>query len=177
MTLKISDRFYEPYSFAIDFGHSSKQEIEYIREIITEKGFIPTDSNVKSVLIFVKELSSIIRVINEKEIDQIKQITIKEKITGGFLPPDISIAYHSLTHLMDLVIYALASKEAIQMIRSDKISKLASKAVSRLKRTKKGKSLFKKQLQIIQRWKKKKNTNTKKLNKTTKKKKTVKRKR
>jgi len=173
MVLKISDRFYEPYSFAIDFGHSSKQEIEYIKDIISEKGFLSTDSTVRSVLVFIKELTPIIRDINETEIEQIKKITMKEKITGGFLPPDISIAYHSLSHLMDVVIYGLAGKEVIQMARGDAISKLASKALSRLKRTKKGKPIIKKQLEKIKKWKKKKNTTgTKKSNKTTKKKNT-----
>ncbi len=178
MVLAISDRFYEPYSFAIDFGRSSKQEVHYIRGIIAEKGLTSTDSNVKSALFFIKKLAPIVQDINDIEIKQIKTIIIKERITGGIVPPDISIAYHLLTHLMDIVVYGLASKELIQIARSDKISKLASKAVSRLKRSKKVKSLIKKQLQKIKKWKKKKNTrDIKKSNKTTKKKKTVKRKR
>ncbi|MGI0094351.1 MAG: hypothetical protein ACREA8_09645 [Nitrosotalea sp.] len=182
MVLTISDRFYEPHSFAIDFGHSSKQEIEHIREVLSQKGFAVTDSNVKSVLLFVRDISTIIRDKNKDEITNILKITKEEKITGGFLPPDISIAYHSFSHLMDAVIYGLAGKELIQVARNDKIARILNKAFSKLKRTTKGKIIINKQLQKMKRWKKQQKTTVKKPHKqklqrsNTKKKKTVKRK-
>src|SRR5690348_17183800 len=145
MAIKIPDTFYEPYSLSIDFGHSSKQEIQFIRSIIKERGFHATDANIKDSLNFIKEIAFLSREKNTREITVLERITKKEKITGGFVPPDISIAYHTYHTIIDLAGYGVTTFDLADRLSGDRITKTLSVALSKLIKNQKGKKLIKNQ--------------------------------
>lgn len=156
MIVKISDRFYEPYSFAIDFGHGQKQEIENIRQLLRQKGLSGNNNQIKDCLDFVKEISISIRTENSTEIKAINKIIKKEKITGGIIPPDILIGYETYKQIIDLAMYGTWTLGAINKLSGDRIYKNVSKAMKKLWKSKKAKKLIVSRLHKIVNWEKKK---------------------
>lgn len=168
MPIKISDKFYFPYSFSVDFGYSSKKEVEFVEGLLRTHTFPITRSNVLTTLKFVRDLANESREINDSEIQLIKKIVKEEKITGGFLPPEIQICYQSLELILLTMGVTATTALALDKFSGDRISKATSKAITKLLKNKKSKKLitnFKKKLKrkpLIKKSKKKKMPSSKK---------------
>ena len=149
MPIEILDKFYFPYSFSVDFGYSSKKEVEFIERLLRTHSIPITRSNVLTTLKFVRDLAKESREINDSEIQLIRKIVKKEKITGGFLPPEIQISYQSLELILLTIGVTATTALALDKFSGDRISKATSKAIIKLQKNKKSKKLitdFKKKL-------------------------------
>ncbi len=49
MSINIPDKFYFPYSFAVDFGYSSKKEVEFVEILLKKHAFPVTASIARSI--------------------------------------------------------------------------------------------------------------------------------
>lgn len=148
MPIKISDKFYFPYSFSVDFGYSSKREVEFVEILLKKHAFPTTNYNVLTTLEFVRDLAEESRNVNDLEIQLIKKICKEEKITGGFIPPDIQICYQTLEIILQ-VFGVMGGIAVIDKFTGDRISKATARAITKLQKNNKARKLiskFKKKL-------------------------------
>jgi len=160
MPIKISDKFYAPYSFAVDFGYSSKREVGFVEILLKKHAFPITNSNLLATFEFIRDLAEVSREINASEIQSIKKICMKEKITGGFIPPDIQICYQTLEIILQ-VFGVISAVGVIDKFAGDRISKATSKAITKLQKNKKAKKLISKFRKKLKRTKAKKSARKK----------------
>ncbi len=86
--------------------------------------------NILATFEFVKELSQESRITNNVEIQLIKKISKEEKITGGFIPPDIQICYQ----VLEIVLQTFGAIGVIDKFTGDRISKQTAKAITNLQK-------------------------------------------
>ncbi len=170
MPITISDKFYYPHSFAVDFGYSSKREVGFVEILLKKHAFPTTNSNVLTTFEFVRDLAEESRNVNDSEIQLIKKISREEKIAGGFIPPDIQICYQTLEIILRTfgVIGGIA---AIDKFTGDRISKATARAITKLQINNKARKLiskFKKKLKRTKTKSTRKKTAKKSNRKTTK---------
>lgn len=152
MTINITDTFYKPYSFSMDFGRSPNTEIIQLKELIVEKGFSGNDTQVNDALHFIKETFQIIKEDYPDEISKINKIIKKEKITGGIIPPEILVSYETYKELIDLVINSSVAYTFINKTSGDRISKQIYKIMNQLASNRKIKKILNKYRNKIKKW-------------------------
>jgi hypothetical protein len=139
------DRFYSGYSFILNLGYSPKTEYRRVKRLLENKGIPANDQNIKLAMEFVRDIAVQTRLIAPAELMQIQSQVRKQRMVGGILPPDISIAWQLLRHYLEqtapvidfgafllLLREALKDKIAKSERSPDKITEQESKAVERL---------------------------------------------
>lgn len=129
------DRFYSGYSFILNLGYSPKAEYRRVKKMLESKGVKGSNQNIKLAMEFVRDVALQTRVVAPGELLQIQSQVKQQKMVGGILPPDISVAWQLLHHYLEQAGPAIDFAAFIILIREalkDKISKLKTNTVDKI---------------------------------------------